>query len=68
MASNHPQTINYNGHETYLANDLKTVHPSLFRGVRSVKGIVTKHNIPNNQHFIVKYMKKTDSYEPSNLT
>jgi very-short-patch-repair endonuclease len=68
MASNHPQTINYNGHETYLANDLKTVHPSVFRGVRSVKGIVTKHNIPDDQHFIVKYMKKTDSYEPSNLT
>jgi len=68
MASNHPQTINYNGHETYLANDLKTVHPSVFRGVRSVKGIVTKHNIPDDQHFVVKYIKKTDSYEESNLT
>ena len=68
MATCNLPIIVFNGHDTYLVNDLKTVHPSLFRGVRSVKGIVTKHNIPNNQHFIVKYIKKTDSYEPSNLT
>ena len=66
MASNHPQVVVYNGHETYLANDLKQFFPNLFRGLRSVKGIVAKYSIPDDQHFVVKVLK--GSYEESNLS
>jgi len=66
MASNYPPVIVYNGHNTYLANDLKQFFPNLFRGLRSVKGIVTKYNIPDDQHFVVKVLK--GSYEESNLS
>ena len=66
MASNYPQVVVYNGHDTYLANDLKQFFPNLFRGIRSVKGIVTKYDIPDDQHFIVKSIK--GSYEESNLS
>jgi len=66
MASNYPQVVVYNGHETYLANDLKQFFPNLFRGLRSVKGIVNKYNIPDDQYFVVKVIK--GSYEESNLS
>jgi len=66
MASNYPQLVVYNGHETYLANDLKQFFPNLFRGLRSVKGIVNKYSIPDDQHFVVKSIK--ESYEESNLS
>jgi hypothetical protein len=54
MASNHPQTIIYNGRETHLANDLKQFFPNMFRGLRSVKGIVTKYSIPDDRRQIHK--------------
>ncbi|UUT40531.1 BRO-like protein [carnivorous sponge associated iridovirus] len=66
MSSKPLQTITYNGHETYLADDLKQFFPSLFKGLRSVKEIVIKHNIPGYQYFVVKVVK--GSYKESDLT
>lgn len=62
MASNHLQTIIYNGHDTYLANDLKHFFPNLFKGLRSVKDIINKYSIPDDQYFVVKIIKDS-SYE-----
>jgi hypothetical protein len=68
MVSNYTQKyiIIYNGRKTYLANDLKQFFPSMFKGLRAVKGIITKYNIPDDQYFVVKVVK--GSYIKSDLS
>lgn len=66
MASNYPSIINYNNVNTYLANDIKDFFPILFRGIRSVRNIISKINIPNDQYFVVTV--KNNLYEPTTLT
>ncbi len=66
MTSNYPQCIVYNGHETYLTNDLKAFFPTVFIGIRTSKNMVTKYNIPKDNYFVVK--KLNGSYEESTLT
>ena len=67
MASNviYPDVITYNGHETYLADDLKTRFLNMFLGCRTSRQVIEKRDIPKDQYFVVK--KKGALYEESTL-
>lgn len=68
MASNteYPNVITYNGHETYLADDLKTRFLDMFLQCRTSRQVIEKRDIPKDQYFIVK--KKGALYEESTLS
>lgn len=67
MTSNvtYPDAITYNGHETYLADDLKTRFLNMFQGCRTSRQVIEKRDIPKDQYFVVK--KRGALYEESTL-
>ena len=58
---NGPESFQYNGFNVYLADDLRIFKPEFFTGIRSLKNIIEKQNIPTDQYFIVKYINKNYS-------
>lgn len=61
-----PQTIPFQGHNTYLLNDLITFDRPFFVGcIDKPRTTIQKKNIPDDQYWFATYSKRTDTWSPA---
>ena len=64
--NNEPQTIRFQGNNTYLLNDLLIFDRPFFVGcIREPRKAIQKKNIPNDQYWFATYSKRTDMWSPA---
>ena len=62
----HPETIMFQGHSTYLLNDLITYDRAFFVGcIREPRKTIQKKNIPDDQYWFATYSKRNDTWSPA---
>jgi len=61
-----PETILFQGHSTYLLNDLITYDRAFFVGcIREPRKTIQKKNIPDDQYWFATYSKRNDTWSPA---
>ena len=61
-----PETILFQGHSTYLLNDLITFDRAFFVGcIREPRKTIQKKNIPEDQYWFATYSKRTGVWSPA---
>ena len=61
------EVIKINGNEYYSSKQLKEKDPLFFRGVRSLKNIINKKNIPDDQFIYVTHSVLKNEYKLCNM-
>jgi len=61
-----PETISFQGHSTYLLNDLITFDRAFFVGcIDKPRKTIQKKNIPDDQYWFATYSKRNDTWSPA---